>query len=186
MKSILNIASIFNNNSKGDCLNCIAVIFVMFMFIPSTFKIYAQTTSISIKASAQVYDYSEIELINMADIQIDVSSAVNDIISIPAMTDGRAGMKMVKGRPKANARLSFNRELVLTNQYGSGKIFFYFEIIGNPENNQSAGKPLTISDQNIQINSKGYYYLWIGGRIDISKAHPGNYSGEFTFEIEYI
>jgi hypothetical protein len=38
----------------------------------------------------------------------------------------------------------------------------------------------------VQFNEKGEYYLWLGGKVDLSKARPGSYDGEFTIQIEYI
>jgi hypothetical protein len=159
---------------------------VICLLMVSFSKAPAQTPSISIKASARVVDVAEIEMITISDLQIDLNMAVNGIINISPLTDPEAGVMMAKGRAGAYARISFLHETKLQNKFGKGEMIFTYEVNGFLMDNQNASEPLDAVERMIQLNQDGHYYLWIGGRIDVSNARPGSYAGEFTLEIEYI
>lgn len=61
-----------------------------------------------------------------------------------------------------------------------------YEISGNSIENQSTSELLDTENRSIQFSLEGRYYFWIGGRINITNAVPGNYEGDFTIEIDYI
>lgn len=147
---------------------------------------YCQSPSISIRATAQVIDKAGIEVITIRDMEIDIKSAVDGIIHIPALYDPRVGVMMIKGKPLAYARITYLVEMKLVNIYGSGTLLFKYEVNGFDANNQQAGEPLDAVERLIRFNGEGEYFLWVGGRIDINNAQPGSYDGEFTLEIEYI
>ena len=74
----------------------------------------------------------------------------------------------------------------ITNSTGNGTLLLQYEMYGFRSDNQGASEPIDAAERTLQISSESKYYLWVGGRIDISKARPGNYDGEFTIEIEYL
>lgn len=155
---------------------------LLFLFQPG---IYAQT-SVSIRASATVVETTGIQLIPLNDMIIDESSVQDGIIDISPITDEKAGKILVKGKINAMIRLSYLNQQLVVNTSGDGMIVFKYVVSGFQSDDQHASQILDAVFHVPQFNEKGEYYLWIGGRIDINNARPGNYEGEFIFEIEYI
>ena len=156
------------------------------LLLLSAFTLQAQKTTVSIKAQATVIDKAEIELVTIKYLDIDAGMAVNGIINISAKRDGQAGVMMVKGRPDASFRISFAPVVQIQNSAGKGSLTLKYEMYGYSSDNQAASEPIDAAARTLKINSDGQYYFWLGGIIDISKARPGKYEGEFTLEIEYI
>jgi hypothetical protein len=146
----------------------------------------AQKTSVTIKAQATVIDKAEIELVTIKALDIDAGMAVNGVINVSAKRDGQAGVMLVKGRPDASFRISFTPVVEIQNSAGKGSLTLKYEMYGYSSDNQGASEPIDAAARTLKINSDGKYYFWLGGLIDISKARPGKYEGEFTLEIEYI
>ncbi|MDP1623556.1 MAG: DUF4402 domain-containing protein [Bacteroidales bacterium] len=156
-------------------------------FFNSTGILFAQKTdNITIKATARVMEIVEIEMVTIRDMQIEVSSAVDGIISIDPLHDPSAGVMMLKGRPEAQFRVTFLPMVDLQNTRGKGSLLFTYNVHGFSVDDQPAGEPIDAVDRILRFSDQGKYYLWIGGRIDISNARQGSYEGEFTLEIEYI
>jgi len=156
------------------------------LLLMSAFTLQAQKTTVSIKAQATVIDKAEIELVTIKYLDIDAGMAVNGIINISAKRDGQAGVMMVKGRPDASFRISFAPVVQIQNSAGKGSLTLKYEMYGYSSDNQAASEPIDAAARTLKVNSVGQYYFWLGGQIDISKARPGKYEGEFTLEIEYI
>jgi len=156
------------------------------LLLLSAFTLQAQKTTVSIKAQATVIDKAEIELVTIKYLDIDAGMAVNGIINISAKRDGQAGVMMVKGRPDASFRISFAPVVQIQNSAGKGSLTLKYEMYGYSSDNQAASEPIDAAARTLKVNSVGQYYFWLGGQIDISKARPGKYEGEFTLEIEYI
>jgi hypothetical protein len=142
--------------------------------------------AVSITASATVLEVSEIELVTIKDMTVDETFAENGILNISPVTDMNAGELLVKGRANAQMRITSPNQTVLVNTSGQGTLIFYYVISGFWSDNKQASEILYAPDRILQFNEEGQYYLWVGGRIDISNARPGNYEGEFVLEIEYI
>jgi len=160
---------------------------VPILLLLPTLSMFAQkTTSVSIKATATVVDKAEMELVTIKYLEIDAGMAVNGIINVSAKRDGQAGVMMVKGRPDANFRISFAPVVEIPNSAGKGSLSLKYEMYGYTSDNQGASEPIDAAARTLKISSSGQYYFWLGGIIDISKARPGKYEGEFTLEIEYI
>ena len=158
---------------------------LLFLVIPQF--IQAQHLgSISIKASATVIEQTEIELRTIKNLDLDESAAINGIITVSALTDPAAGVMVVKGKPNASFRITYLPQMVLTNTLGTGTLVINYEVYGYQQDNQKASAPLDAVDLMQRFNQDGLFYLWIGGRIDISDAKEGNYDGEFTLKVEYI
>lgn len=156
------------------------------LVLMTAFNMQAQKTSVSIKAQATVIDKAEIELVTIKALDIDAGMAVNGIINVSAKRDGQAGVMLVKGKPNASFRISFTPVVEIPNSAGRGSLSLKYEMYGYTGDNQGASEPIDAAARTLKINSAGQYYFWLGGIIDISKARPGKYEGEFTLEIEYI
>jgi len=161
-------------------------IFIL-LFVIQPLTLDAQrNTSVSIKASASVIDKSEIELITMKNLDIDINNAKNGKVYISAQRDPQAALVKVKGKPDAYFRMTFSPVVVIKNQLGKGKLTMNYEMYGLNIDKQNASEPIDGVDRRLQINKDGWYYIWLGGDIDIKDAKPGKYDGLFTIEIEYI
>lgn len=164
----------------------IRYIIPMILLLP-TLSLFAQKpTSVSIKATATVIDKAEIELVTIKTLEIDASMAKSGLITVSAKRDGQAGVMIVKGRPEASFRISFSPVVEIPNSAGKGSLSLKYELFGYNSDNQGASEPIDATERTLKINENGRYYFWLGGLIDISKARPGKYEGEFTLEIEYI
>ena len=142
--------------------------------------------SISIKASATVVEVTGIELVPMKDMIVDEASSKEGILNISPVTDDKAGKILVRGKINAQVRLTYVRDLLLTNSSGDGAMIFKYSLSGLKSDNQGASQLIDQVERIVQFNEKGEFYLWLGGQVDLSKAKPGSYEGEFTIDIEYI
>ena len=140
----------------------------------------------TIHASATVVEATDIQLITMKDMFIDESAATNGILVISPVTDEKAGKILVKGRVNTSVRLSYLSEMSLVNTSDDGTIVCKYSVSGYKSDNQAASQLLDVVEKVVQLNEKGEFYLWLGGRVDLSHAKPGDYDGEFTVQIEYI
>ena len=143
-------------------------------------------TSGSIRASATVLEATDIQLITMKDMMIDESTAQDGILNIAPVTDEKAGKILIKGKANSSIRLSYLNEMLLVNSSGVGTLVCKYSVSGYKSDNQGASQLLDMVERVILLNEKGEFYLWLGGTIDLSKARPGSYDGEFTIQIEYI
>lgn len=97
-----------------------------------------------------------------------------------------AGYMIAVGTPDAEFRLNYLPKRELTQINGTETLTFTYEISGNTEENQATSELLELDNRNIRFNSEGQFYKWLGGRVNIENAAPGNYEGDFTIEIDYI
>jgi len=162
------------------------VLFIVSMMLTVPFSTIMGQSSYSITASATVVEATGIELITLKDITIDETSAENGLLTISPLTDEKAGKMLIRGKPNSTIRLSYMNQLALVNTTGQGTIEFDYVVSGNKNDNQAASQPLDQVERIVQFSETGEYYLWLGGQVDLSKALPGNYDGEFTIEIEYV
>lgn len=166
--------------------NGILFLVPLFSLLLSFNQLCAQATnSVSITASAKVIPVAEIEIVTIKDMQIDLDRAENGIITIAPLNDTDGGVIMLKGKPNASFKIAYLTQTKLENTAKSGFLFFEYQVFGYPGNNQQASEPIDAIERVLIFNSEGIYYIWVGGKIDIRNATPGNYEGEFTIEIEY-
>lgn len=146
-----------------------------------------RATSISITASAEVLS-ADIELITISDMGLLEARRLQDgdEIYINPVFDPEAGIMLASGQPGAQIRVSYLAEMEVSRREGPGTLFFVYEVSGFPGNNQRESELLNVIERELRFNENGEFYFWIGGRVDLSNAIPGNYDGEFTIEIEYI
>jgi hypothetical protein len=143
-------------------------------------------TSGNIRTAATVVEATGIELIPMKDMVIDEAGATNGILEISPVTDEKAGKMLVTGKPNSSVRLSYLDEMSLVNTAGEGTLVCKYVLSGHRTDNQRASQLLDQVERVVQFNDKGEYYLWLGGKVNLSNARPGSYDGEFTIQIEYI
>lgn len=163
---------------------------LVLMFLPLvllTGSGYSQDgSSVSIKAMATVIDHAAIEMVTLSDLVIDEAEAVDGVVYISARSNPQAGNMLVKGRPDAQVRVSYMSEVLLKNLSGAGSLKMQYEVFGFPADNQQASERIDNAERPMRFNGQGQFYLWLGGRVDMNQAQPGQYTGEFTIEFEYI
>lgn len=163
---------------------------VLVLTIGVTYSSTAQNGSgninsdIAINVSAQVI--SSIEMITIQSMRLSQAEANNDIIQINPQNHAYAGKMIAIGTPNSDIRVSFLQQRELTQRQGSSTLMFNYQVAGNNVDDQSTAELLGQDNRDLEFNSEGRFYLWIGGSVDISTASPGNYQGEFTLEIDYI
>ena len=150
-------------------------------------QVNSNRTSVSISASATVIG-ADIELETISDMGIIDAQRTQEgtEIYINPVFDPQAGIMRARGNPGAQIRVSFLEEMEVTRREGPGVIIFTYEISGFPGDNQRESELLTLIEHELHFNEGGEFYFYIGGRVDLSEALPGNYDGEFTLEIEYM
>ncbi len=143
--------------------------------------------SVRITASAEVIG-NNIELETISDMGIIDAQRTQggDELYINPVFDSEAGIMRARGTPGAQIRVSFLEEMQITRREGGGSIFFVYEISGYAGDNQRESELLTQIEHELLFNQDGEFYFYIGGRVDLSEALPGNYDGEFTLEMEYM
>jgi len=166
--------------------------YIIFLLLFLPLATFTQTqdetgTSVNITASATVVS-NGIELETISDIGILQASQLQDgdEVVINPVFDPEAGIMRASGQPNAEIRVSYLTEMEVARREGPGLIFFEYQVSGYPGDNQRESELLDLLEREVRFNEDGIFYFWIGGRIDLSEALPGNYDGEFTIEIEYM
>lgn len=140
------------------------------------------TAEISINAQV----IQSIELITVNSMQFGSAQPGQMELYVNPVNDINAGYMIAVGTPGAEFRLNYLPEREITQVDGDNTLSFKYEISGNSEEDQATSELLEVNNRNIQFNNEGRYYIWIGGRINLENAAPGNYEGDFTIEIDYI
>ncbi len=167
---------------------CLMLVLMMLPFTPEAQnQTNGNGTSISISASATVIG-ADIELETISDMGIIDAQRTQEgtDIYINPVFDSQAGIMRARGNPDAQVRVSFLKEMEVSRREGPGVILFTYEISGYPGDNQRESQLLTLIEHELNFSENGEFYFYIGGRVDLSEALPGNYDGEFTLEIEYM
>lgn len=162
---------------------------ILIFSILFSFSVLAQSSngngiSANINVSAEVIQ--TIELITVNTMQFGNTSPGQREVYVNPINDLNAGFMIAIGSPEAEFRLNYLPERELTQIEGEGTLTFIYEISGSPEENQETSELLEVDNRNIQFNEEGRYYIWLGGRVNLENARPGNYEGDFTIEIDYI
>jgi hypothetical protein len=142
--------------------------------------------SISINVSATVVSDDHVELTTLNGILLSGDFDKKKELYISPVSDPRAGMVLAKGRPGSQARLTYMIQEVLVEENGEGSIKLHYEISGGPSMVQLASISFLKGVAILNFSSDGFYYLWVGGHANMSKALPGKYIGQFSLEIVYI
>lgn len=140
--------------------------------------------SAEININAEIIQSIELITINSMEFG-NVQPGQREIYVNPTQ-DLNAGHMIAVGTPGAEFRLNYLQERELTQLEGNSSLIFNYEISGNSSEDQSTSRLLEDDNEDLQFNEEGRYYIWVGGRIDLENAAPGNYEGDFTIEIDNI
>ncbi|MEX0845419.1 MAG: hypothetical protein WD022_09050 [Balneolaceae bacterium] len=159
----------------------------LIIFLLATIPVIAQKgngVNASINVSAKVT--AAIELITVQSMQFGNAQPGQREIHVNPINSLNAGYMIAIGTPEAEFRLNYLPERELTQIEGNGSLTFVYEIAGNSQEDQATSEILEVDNRNIRFNNEGRYYIWVGGRVNLENAAPGNYEGDFTIEIDYI
>lgn len=141
-----------------------------------------QTVSISV--SAQVSSATELFTIQTVDFRYE--DVELNILSIDPISNPSAGKMVARGMPDTGMRISFLQSRELVNVTTNHVLFFEYFVAGNEQDEQQTSELINPDNRDLVFNEDGEFYIWVGGRVDLSTAQPGSYEGEFNIEIEYI
>jgi len=163
------------------------LIFTVLIFLLSIQSVFAQVSepqNVSISVSAQVS--SAIELFTLQTVDFRYEDVEFNVLSVDPISNPSAGKLVARGMPDTGMRISFiqNRELV--NVDTNHILFFEFVVTGNVQDEQESAELISPDNRDLTFNEEGEFYIWVGGRVDLSTAQPGSYDGDFNIEIEYI
>lgn len=162
----------------------ILTILIFALNVCSVFAQESEPKSVSISVTAQVT--TALELFTIQSVDFRYEDVVNNVLSVEPISNPSAGKMVVRGTPDAGMRVSFlqNRELVNVNT--NHVLFFEYYVAGNDLDEQESAEIITPDNRDLTFNEAGEFYIWVGGRVDLSTAQPGSYEGDFNIEIEYI
>lgn len=142
-----------------------------------------QEVSVSVELSSA----SEIELETMRNISFQrIPSTTVDYFLDPR-TDPSSGLLRATGRPFAQIQVSFQEQQTLTQIDGSGSIGIRYRVSGNIIDDQTTSVPLwEDGNENVFFSRAGEYFFWVGGILDLTNLVLGEYTGEFTIEVNYL
>lgn len=143
-----------------------------------------QQINATINVSAQFIQ--SIQLITVKSISFGSVDPGQAEVNINPNTDPNAGFMIAVGTPGAQFRLEYLPQRALYNTSGGTNLAFTYQISGNTIEDQASSEIIQFNDRNLTFNAEGFYYVWVGGIVNIENAEPGNYEGDFTIEIDYI
>lgn len=160
----------------------------LFLLLSTTSNLSAQdgkqniSTQINIAATVE----QSIKLITVQNIRLSGIEPVNNQYTISPTISNNAGYMIAKGNPNAEIRITFQANQILNQINGDGIIRVNYQLSGNDIEEQLTSQILEVQNRSFTFNADGEFFIWIGGRIFIDQAKPGNYEGDFTIEIDYI
>lgn len=158
---------------------------ILFAFLLPVEKGVTQSVSeVSISVSATVT--STIELVTIQTMDFTGEELELGVVEINPILNPNAGRMVARGNPNAEMRVNFVRNRELRNSLTNSVLLLEYIVAGNTIDEQATAEMLGEDDRDLQFNSDGEFYIWVGASVDLSLAEPGSYEGEFSIEVEYI
>ncbi|MEX1213063.1 MAG: hypothetical protein WEA36_09475 [Balneolaceae bacterium] len=160
--------------------------FVLFLTGPP--PLYGQggaSTELTMNISAEVQS-TTIELITLQAMDFRGMRAQQLQLVVDPVTSERAGKMVALGDPLSSFRISFLQTREFTNLDGTGVIQTYYRVSGYSVDEQENAEEIEVESRELIFNEEGEFYFWVGGQVNLERATPGSYEGEFTLEIEYL
>lgn len=163
----------------------IAYVLTLF-FVLSVPALAQEINSFSGRVIVSAKVIQSIELITINTMTFGNTQPGQKEIVVNPVTDPNAGYMIANGTPNTEFRLDYLPVRNLTNTDGVSFLTFEYLISANDIEDQASSELLEDENRTIKFNSNGIYHIWVGGRVNLENARPGNYEGDFTIEIEYI
>jgi hypothetical protein len=127
----------------------------------------------------------KVSVTTMRDMNLNAANAVDNFITITPVTSSLAGLMRLDGIPGRLVRITYLTTETMVEEGGSGGVVrAEYRISGFESDNQGASALLDIGEATIRLSRQGVYFLWLGARLDISRATAGNYISEFIIELD--
>lgn len=143
------------------------------------------STELTMSISAEVQS-TTIELITLQAMDFRGMRAQQLQLEVHPITNERAGKMIALGDPNSSFRISFLSTREFTNLGGSGVIQIDYQVTGYSLDEQENAEELDVESRELIFNDDGEFFFWVGGQVNLERATPGSYEGEFTLEIEYL
>lgn len=142
----------------------------------------SKTVTISVSATVN----ATIELFTIQTFDFRSQDIELSILSIDPIVNPSAGKMLARGTPNSEIRINYLQTRELVHTQTNQVLFFEYIVAGNNVDEQENSELLSQEARDFSFNEDGEFYIWVGGRVDLSTAQPGSYEGEFNLEIEYI
>lgn len=142
-------------------------------------------TEMNVTISAQVQS-TAIELITLQTMDFHGLGSQQQQLEVHPIISERAGKMVALGDPNSSFRVSFLQSREFTNINGTGVIQIDYRVAGYSIDEQENADELEPESRELLFNEDGEFYFWVGGQVNLQRATPGSYEGEFTLEIEYL
>lgn len=141
------------------------------------------TRMMALSARATIID--NLGLITMRDVDLNSPTIIDGTITVSPISSPYAGLMRITGRAGQMIRITYLSQETLVETGGSGgAVRANYRISGFESDNQAASVLLDIGEANVRIGKDGFYYIWLGAVIDVTRATPGGYISEFIIEME--
>ncbi|MEX0890000.1 MAG: hypothetical protein WDZ33_00545, partial [Balneolaceae bacterium] len=165
----------------------------LLLIIPVLLCLFPRTLSgqgfsqngIDISISAEVQS-TTIQLITVQGMDFTGVGRNQLELRIDPATSERAGKMMALGDPNSSFRVSFLRNIQFANMEGDGVIDIEYQVAGFELDEQDNSDLIEMESRELSFSNDGEFFFWVGGAVDLNRATPGTYEGEFTLEIEYL
>ncbi len=141
---------------------------------------------ITLNVSARIVANSPIDIITIQNMNIQGVNPGDNQIYISPITSANAGLLQINAEPFSSVKIKYLLEEELLDETGTNTISVRYELSINTLRDQLSSTPVFVGEIDLQFDENGTYFIWLGGLIDLSNAESGRFSGQFTFEIEYI
>lgn len=167
-------------------MKVLLILYVLIVFVFST-NILAQSDSrLNVNVDVSTRLIQTIQLTTVSQLSFGQLRPGEVDVYVNPMPDANAGYMIADGTPNSQFRLDYFEQVVLSNGNEDGNLTFFYEISKNNIEEQSTSTLIENNDEVQVFNNEGRFYFWVGGRLNLENATPGNYRGEFKIEIDYI
>ncbi|MEQ9308782.1 MAG: hypothetical protein RLN90_04955 [Balneolaceae bacterium] len=142
--------------------------------------------SVTATVSISTIMVQSIELITVKSMSFGSIQPGQQEVYVNPVSDVNSGYMIAVGTPGAEFRLDYFQERTLFHSDGGQNLTFEYEISANEIEDQASSELLDFNARSLTFTQEGVYHIWVGGRVNIENAEPGNYEGDFTIEIDYI
>ncbi len=116
---------------------------------------------------------------------LEFGRVAQGVVETIEVTDASAVKFTIQGEKNEGVVVTFSCPTSLTRAGGSQTFPFKGSIMQNSNANPTSATKLS-SGSSLNLNGSGKLYVYLGGEINVAKDQQrGNYSGEFTIDVEY-
>lgn len=174
-------------NMNHTYIKCHCFFLFLVLFFWQAGLVFSADGSLHVSASVVSTGDQPVELVTIRSMIIseEISNTERNI-HISPLTSSHAGLIRAEGQPGTSVRIVYQEHEHLMDQSGQRNLHIRYELSGSKERLQESALLIDSGEHEFTLNDEGHYYLWIGCHMNIRAAAAGNYTGQFTIEIQYI